>query len=113
MNLANTSTTETTIATTEWTSRALTAGAGNHDSDDVVVLEGRTRQRRKEKEIGKRKEEIARLRAEIFGRRPSAASNVARRAAAAGAAAFQVLFYILCTTVPKHPSTPSTSLHYE
>ena len=49
MHFADMSTTETTIPTTKSTTKALAAGADDHDSEDVVVLESRTRQRRKEK----------------------------------------------------------------
>ena len=87
MNLADMSTMETTITTTKSSSKALAAGADDEGSDDVVALESCTRQRRKEKEIGKRREKIGRLRAEIHGRRPSGPSKSTRRAAAAAAAA--------------------------
>ena len=87
MHFADTSTTETTITTTKSTTKALAAGADNNDSADVVVLESRTRERRKEKEVGKCREEIRRLRAEIHGRHAPVPSKSVRRAAAAAAAA--------------------------
>jgi hypothetical protein len=54
MNLADMSTTETTITTSKSTSKTLAAGADYHDSDDVVALESRTRERQYEKEVGNR-----------------------------------------------------------
>ena len=71
-------TTETTITTTKSTSKAFAAGADDDGSDCIVVLESRTRQTRKEKEIGKCREEIGRPRAKVHGRRPSLPSKTAR-----------------------------------
>ena len=97
MHFADMSTTETTITSTKSTTNALAAGADDHDSEDVVVLESRTRERRKEKEVGKRREEIRRLRVEIHGRHASVPSKSVRRAAAAVAAAL----------IPGRPRKPS------
>ena len=87
MHFADMSTTETTITTTKSTTKALAAGADDNDSEDVVVLESCTRERRKEKDVGKRREEIRHLHAEIHGRHASVPSKSVRRAVAATAAA--------------------------
>ena len=87
MHFADMNTTETTITTTKSTTKPLAAGADDNDSEDVVVLESRTRERRKEKDVGKRREEIRRLRAKIHGRHASVPLKSVRRAAAAAAAA--------------------------
>ena len=88
MNLADMSTAETTVTTTKSTSKALAAGADNDGSDDGF-LESCTRQRQKEKEIGKRREEIGHLQelAAIHGTCPSVPLKSARHAAAASTAA--------------------------
>ena len=91
---------ETTITTTNSTSKALAAGADDHDSEDVVIYESRTRERRKENEVGKRRKEIRCLRAEIHGRHASVPSKFVRRAAAAAAAA-------LIPGIPRKPRVVS------
>ena len=83
MHFADMSTTETTITTTKSTTKALTVGADDHDSEDVVVLESCTRERQKENEVGKHREEIRCLRAKIHGRHASVSSKSLRCAAAA------------------------------